>query len=212
MTVLTAIKYDGGVIVGADRLLCVGEDKFKDKSKIIIKNNYFVAIRGGLIDENLLSYKHPIWDKLEYFLTRNESYPQTIQTLCDFFGHVNIGQKNKVLINALSFIASGEKKDLDLEIHASFLCGFKYKGQVSFHYDMGYGEVNGNLNSRTSLIATPEEIDFTSEYVSSREMAYIKVLQRIINANMRYPKLCSGVEIVDFTSKNSELLCLEKIN
>ena len=42
MTVLTAIKYDRGVIVGADRLVCFSNGQREDKSKLIIRKNFVV--------------------------------------------------------------------------------------------------------------------------------------------------------------------------
>ena len=174
MTVLTAIRYDGGVIVGADRLVCFGNGEKEDKSKLIVRKNFAIALTGRTTKNiNVFERHNRFWSKLDDYIDTKTSYFETIDTISDFLTSINLGLKQSEFARHISNMAF-ERPVQSYDLQMSFLYLLRYDKSISLFFDA--------------------------------------VLQRIKTANHIYPEFCGGLEIVDFTPKNTELLYLEHIH
>ena len=211
MTVLTAIKYDRGVIVGADRLVCFSNGQREDKSKLVIRKNFVVALTGRTTKQiNVFERHNRFWSKLDDYIDTQNSYSESLETISDFLTSINLGLKQSEFARHISSMASN-KQIRSFNLQMSFMYALRYDNSISLYFD-GAIESNSQIRCKRSILTTPGEINFQKEYTRSKNFAYQKVLQRIRTANDAYPDFCSGVEIVDFTPKKSELLYLEHIH
>lgn len=86
MTVLTAIRYDGGFIVGADRLVCFSNGQIEDKSKLIVRKNFMLALTGRTTKQiNVFERHNNFWSKLDDYIDTQNSYSDSLETISDIF-------------------------------------------------------------------------------------------------------------------------------
>lgn len=211
MTVLTAIRYDSGVIVGTDRLVCFGNGQREDKSKLIIRKNFAIALTGRTTKNiNVFERHNQFWSKLDDYIESKNCYFETIGTMSDYLTSINLGLKQSEFARHISNMASN-KQISSFNLQMSFMYALRYDNSISLYFD-GAIENSSQIRCKRSILTTPGEINFQKEYTRSKYIAYQKVLQRVRTANDSYPDFCSGIEIIDFTPKKSELLHLEHIH
>jgi len=130
MTVLTAIRYDGGVIVGADRLVCFGNGEKEDKSKLIVRKNFAIALTGRTTKNiNVFERHNRFWSKLDDYIDTKTSYFETIDTISDFLTSINLGLKQSEFARHISNMAF-ERPVQSYDLQMSFLYLLRYDKSI----------------------------------------------------------------------------------